>query len=111
MKKFNHTLAIAAVAAVSLFSAQSANAQYIRNDPKAIVIFGIENEDESELKSSDPLRDYLKGVFERSLDLAKLQVEKGRKFTKAEIKTMVDVGEHYGYTEEYIRAYIGQPAD
>ncbi len=111
MKKFYHTLAIAAVAAVSLFSAQSAKAQLLREAPKATVMLGIMDEDEPELKSDDPIVDYFKGIYDRALDVAKKQVEKGRKFTKEEIKTFVDGGKLYGYTEEYIRAYIGQPAD
>ena len=111
MKKYYHTLAIAAVAAVSLFSAQSAKAKLLRAIPEAAVGQDILDEDEPELTSSDPIEDYFKGIFDRSLDVAKKKVEMGRKFTKEEIKTMVEAGKHYGYTEEYIRAYIGQPAD
>ena len=111
MKKFYHTLAIAAVAAVSLFSAQSAKAQLFREAPKATVMLGIMDEDEPELKSDDPVIDYLKGIYDRALDVAKKKVEMGRKFTKEEMKTIVDGGKLYGYTEEYVRAYIGQPVD
>ncbi len=110
MKNFNKTLALAAVAAVSMFSAQSAKAQIVSVPSTA---FSVVEDDEPELtaaSTNNPFMDFLKDVFVASLKGFKMQVENGRVLTKEEIQNIITCGAPHGYTEAYIRAYLGLPA-
>ena len=115
MKNLYKTFALAAVAAVSLFSAQSAKAQAINDFTSSAVLLDAIDDDEPVLTSAafdsnDPIARGLLAFYMSSLDLAKKRIKEGRVFSKEDIQILLKPGLQLGLTEEYIRAYVGLPA-
>ncbi len=108
MKKFYHTLAVAAVAAVSLFSAQSAHAQFL-SMPSAVVINTDTEEEEPILTSSesnandDGLMDELRQIFLGQLQYYK---ENNTLLTKQEALNLLKIGRNLGLSNMDMMTYL-----
>ena len=109
MKKFYHTLAIAAIAAVSMFSAQPAKAQLLRYAPIASVdTEATDDEDDPVLASSieDDLNDELS--FDRKLFMYQLEYfkEHNTKVTKSEALGYLKLGRQLGISDMVVLSYL-----
>ena len=110
MKKFYHALAIAAIAAVSMFSAQSAKAQLLRSAPIASVdTEATDDEDDPVLASSieDDLNDAL-FAFQKQLFMGQLEYykEHNTKVTKSEALDLLKEGRQLGISDMVVLSYL-----
>ena len=109
MKKFYHTLAIAAIAAVSMFSAQSAKAQLLRSAPIASVdTEATDDEDDPVLASSieDENNDALS--FDRKIFMYQLEYfkEHNTKLTQSEVLDTLKWGRQLGISDMVVLSYL-----
>ena len=123
MNKFNKTLAIAAVAAVSMFSAQNANAQIFINsdfgfDEMAVVgdvtdmeaIEGIPDDfDKAPMPAAAEKEfGFLANLSRRTVVAAlKLKKELGTKISSQQAEVMVEKAAIFGFTRAQVMYYIG----
>ncbi len=104
MKKFYHTLAIAAVAAVSLFSAQQAKAQTENVSDENIATEYRWADADVEESSVEDLRKSIKAYF--FLEFLKSYHEDKTVYTKERVQEILKLGQKVGLTVEEMMPYL-----